>query len=79
MSWLPSFKFPLLNGQINGGWQANYKCPVHVNDILQPPSTGGNSYEAEMIEWLQKIVRYYFSQMSEVQREEKGITATQAC
>jgi hypothetical protein len=36
-------KFPVLNGQINEGWQAHYKRPVHINDILQPPSTGENS------------------------------------
>ncbi len=45
---------------------------------MQPPSTGENSYEEEEIEWLQKTVRYYVSQMSEEQREEKGITAAQA-
>ena len=50
-------KFPVLNGQINEGWQAHYKRPVHTNDILQPPSTGENSYEEEEIEWLQKTVR----------------------
>jgi hypothetical protein len=71
-------KFPVLNGQINEGWQAHYKRPVHINDILQPPSTCENSYEDEEIEWLQKTVRYHASQMSEEQREEKGITAAQA-
>jgi hypothetical protein len=50
-------KFPVLNGQINEGWQAHYKRPVHINDILQPLSTGENSYEEEEIEWLQKTVR----------------------
>ena len=38
------------------------------------------SYEEEEIEWLQKTVRYYVSQMSEEQREEnveKGITDMQ--
>ena len=71
-------KFPVLNGQINEGWQAHYKHTVQINDILQPPSTSKKSYEEEEIEWLQKTVRYYVSQMSEVQREEKGITAAQA-
>jgi hypothetical protein len=71
-------KFPVLNCQINAGWQAHYKRPVHMNDILQPPSTGENSYEEEEIEWLQKTERYYVSQMSEEQQEEKGITAAQA-
>ncbi len=55
-------KFPVLNGQINEGWQhwqAHYKRPVHIKDILQPPSTSENSYEKEEIEWLQKSVRYY--------------------
>jgi hypothetical protein len=28
-------KFPVLNGQINEGWQAHYKRPVHIKDILQ--------------------------------------------
>ncbi len=46
--------FPVLSGQINEGWQAHYKCPVLINDILQPPSE--NSYEVEEIEWLQKTV-----------------------
>jgi hypothetical protein len=71
-------KFPVLNGQINEGWQAHYKRPFHINDILQPPSTSENSYEEEEIEWLQKTVRYSVSQMSEEQREETGITAAQA-
>ena len=71
-------KFSVLNGQINEGWQAHYKRPVHINDILQPSSTGENSYDVEEIEWLQKTVRYYVSQMSEEQREEKDITAAQA-
>jgi hypothetical protein len=72
-------KFPILNGQIDEGWQAHYKRRVHINDIVQPPSTGKNSHEEEEIEWLQKkTVRYYVSQMSEVQREEKGITAAQS-
>jgi hypothetical protein len=52
-------KFPVLSGQINEGWQAHYKHPVHINDILQPLSTGENSYEVEEIEWLQKTVRQY--------------------
>ena len=52
-------KFPVLNGQINEGWQAHYKRPVHINHILQPPSTGENSYEEEEIDWLQKTVQYY--------------------
>jgi hypothetical protein len=71
-------KLPVLNGQINEGWQEHYKHPVHINDILQPPSTCENTYEEEEIDWLQKTVRYYVSQMSEEQREEKGITAVQA-
>jgi hypothetical protein len=71
-------KFPVLNGQINEGWQAHYKRPVHINHILQPPSTGEKSYEEEEIEWLQKTVRYYVSQMPDEQREEKCITAAQA-
>jgi hypothetical protein len=57
-------KFPVLNGQINEGWQAHYKRTVQINDILQPPSTSEKSYEEEEIEWLQKTVRYYVSQMS---------------
>ncbi len=63
---------------LNEGWQAIYKRPFHINDILHPPSTCENSYEGEEIEWLQKTVRYYVSQISEEQREEKGFTAAQA-
>ncbi len=46
-------KFPVLNGQINEGWQAHYKRPVHINDIiLKPPRTSENSYEEQEIEWI---------------------------
>ncbi len=27
-------QFPVLNGQINEGWQAHYERPVLINDIL---------------------------------------------
>ncbi len=80
MNWLPSFQFSLqlLNGQINEGWLAHYKRQVHIDDILRPPSTCENGYEEEEIEWLQRTVQYYVSQMFEEQREKKGITALQA-
>ncbi len=51
-------KFPLLNGQINEGWQAHYKRPVHVDDILRPSSVGENGYEVQEIEWLGQTVRW---------------------
>jgi hypothetical protein len=71
-------KFPVLNCQIYEGWPAHYQRPVHINDILQPPSTSENSFEEKEIEWLQKTARYYVPQMSEEQREEKSVTAAQA-
>ncbi len=28
-------KFPELNGQINTGWIAHYKTPIHIDQILK--------------------------------------------
>jgi hypothetical protein len=71
-------KFPVLNGQINEGWQSHLKRPIHVDDILQPPSAGENGYEEEEVEWLQMTVPYYLyiSQISQEQLDEKGITVS---
>lgn len=71
-------KFPVLNGQINTGWQAYYKKPIHVDQILQPPSIGELGWEDDEVEWLEQTVRYYVEPMTREQRSELGITPEQA-
>ena len=71
-------KFPVLNGQINTGWQAYYKKPIHVDQILQPPRIGELGWEDEEVEWLEQTVRYYVGEMTREQRSELGITPEQA-
>lgn len=38
-------KFPILNGQINTGWQTHFKRPIHVDQILQPPTLSELGWE----------------------------------
>jgi hypothetical protein len=71
-------KFPVLSGQINTGWIAHYNKPIHVDQILQPPTVGEMGWEAEEVEWLEQTVRYYVEEMTPQQREELGITPEQA-
>ena len=71
-------KFPILNGQINEGWQAHYNSPIHVDQIMKPPNTGELAWDDEDKEWLAQTVRYYVSSMSEEQLEERGITPDKA-
>ena len=71
-------KFPILNGQINEGWQAHYKSPIHVDQIMKPPNTGELAWDDDDKAWLAQTVRYYVSSMSVEQREERGITADKA-
>ncbi len=71
-------KFPVLNGQINTGWQAHYKKPIHVDQILQPPRIGELGWEDDEVEWLEQTVRYYVEPMTREQRSELGITPEQA-
>ena len=54
-------KFPILNGQINQGWQAHYNSPIHVDQIMKPPNTGELAWDDEDKEWLAQTVRYYVS------------------
>jgi hypothetical protein len=71
-------KFPVLSGQINTGWIAHYNKPIHVDQILQPPTVGEMGWEVEEVEWLEQTVRYYVEAMTPQQREELGITPEQA-
>ena len=71
-------KFPVLNGQINTGWQAHYKKPIHVDQILRPPRQGDLGWEDEEVEWLEQTVRYYVEPMTREQRSELDITPEQA-
>ena len=71
-------KFPELNGQINTGWIAHYKKPIHVDQILKPPTVGELGWEDEEVEWLEQTVRYYVEPMSQEQGSELGITPEQA-
>ncbi len=71
-------KFPVLNGQINTGWIAHYKKPIHVDQILKPPTVGELGWEDDEVEWLEQTVRYYIEQMSPEQQSELGITPEQA-
>ena len=71
-------KFPVLNGQINTGWQAHYKKPIHVDQILRPPRLGDLCWEDEEVEWLEQTVRYYVGAMTPEERTELGITPDRA-
>jgi hypothetical protein len=71
-------KFPELNGQINTGWIAHYKKPIHVDQILKPPTDGELGWEDEEVEWLEQTVRYYVEAMTPEQRAERGISPEQA-
>ncbi len=70
-------KFPVLNGQINTGWNAHYKKPIHVDQILKPPTIGELGWEDDEVEWLEQTVRYYVEPMTREQRSELGITPEQ--
>ena len=52
-------KFPAPCGQVNAGWQAHFKCPMALDDILAPPTTGENSYDDEEMTWLYQSAKYY--------------------
>jgi hypothetical protein len=71
-------KFPVLNGQINAGWIAHYKKPIHVDQILKPPTIGELGWEDDKVEWLEQTVRYYVEPMTRKQRSELGIRPEQA-
>lgn len=71
-------KFPILNGQIHAGWQAHYKRPIHIDQILQPPTTGEFGWGDEDMQWLVQTVRFYLSSMSTEQLEERGIKPERA-
>jgi hypothetical protein len=71
-------KFPDLNGQINTGWIAHDKKPIHVDQILKPPTVGELGWEDDEVEWLEQTVRYYIEQTSPEHRSELGITPEQA-
>jgi hypothetical protein len=71
-------KFPVLNGQINTGWQAHYKKPIHVDQILRPPRLGDLGWKDEEVEWLEQTVRYYVGAMTPEERTELGITPERA-
>ncbi len=71
-------KFPVLNGQINTGWIAHYKKPIHVDQILKPPTIGELGWEDDEVEWLEQTVRYYVEPTTREQRSELGITTEQA-
>ena len=71
-------KFPELNGQINTGWLAHYKKPIHVDQILKPPTDGELGWGDEEVEWLEQTVRYYVEPMTREQQSELGITPEQA-
>ncbi len=75
LNWPPSF-----NGQINTvtGWIAHYKKPIHVDQILKPPTIGKLGWEDDEVEWLEQTVRYYVEQMTREQQSELGITPEQA-
>ncbi len=45
-------EYPILNGQINAGWLAHYQRPIHVDNILQPRTTGEFGWDEEEVEWL---------------------------
>jgi hypothetical protein len=64
---------PDLCGQINAGWQAQYKRPMNLDDMLAPPRTGENAYDDEELTWLYQTARYYVLKMTGEQRAEKGI------
>jgi hypothetical protein len=66
-------KFPELCGQINAGWQAHYKRPINLDDVLAPPRSGENGYDDEELTWLYQTARFYVSKMTVEQRAEKGI------
>ena len=71
-------KFPVLSGQINTGWIAHYNKPIHVDQILQPPTVGEMGWEVEEVEWLEQTVRYYVEAMTPEQQLELGISPEQA-
>ena len=71
-------KFPVLSGQINTGWIAHYNMPIHVDQILQPPTVGEMGWEVEEVEWLEQTVRYYVEAMTPEQQLELGISPEQA-
>ena len=71
-------KYPILNGQINAGWLAHYKRPIHVDQILQPTTTGQLGWDQDEVDWLVQTVRFYVSSISEAQRDEKGNTPERA-
>jgi hypothetical protein len=71
-------KFPELSGQINTGWMAHYKKPIHVDQILKPPTVDELGWEDDEVEWLEQTVRYYVEAMTPEQRAELGITPEQA-
>ena len=71
-------KFPVLNGQINTGWQAHYNKPIDVDQVLKPPRLGDLGWEDEEVEWLEQTVRYYVGAMTPEERTELGITPDRA-
>ena len=71
-------KFPVLDGQINTGWQAHYNKPIQVDQILKPPRIGDLGWEDEEVEWLEQTVRYYVGAMTPEERTELGITPERA-
>ena len=71
-------KLPNLCGQIHAGWQAHFKRPMNLDDILAPPMTGENAYDDEEMTWLYQTARFYVAKMTDEQRADKGINPNTA-
>ncbi len=69
-------KFPKLKGQVHAGWQAKFKKPISMDQLLDSPSVIDTSkFTDDEMNWFQCTLQTLVEAMSEETREGYGITA----
>ena len=67
-------KFPELRDQVHAGWMHAIKEPISLDLLLEPPDEIQVKYNDEEEEWQCEAMQLFVAEMTEVKREELGIT-----
>ena len=71
-------KFPAFHGKVHKAWKDRYRRTMVFADIMRPPDEGPDEYDDDDKAWLRNTASYYLRKLTPDQREELGISETEA-
>jgi hypothetical protein len=71
-------KFPDFHGKVQKAWKDRYRRTMVFADIMRPPDEGPDEYDDDDKAWLRNTASYYLRKLTLDQREELGISETEA-